>query len=420
MEKESNRKGRAVRSPLAFPAEQRVLSFLERHLYLIAFAVITILALVIRRFLIGYVSGDAYHYLLPWYEEIKDAGGFAGLAKPVGNYNMFYQFWIALFTYLPIRPLFAYKLFSILFDFLLAALGARIIYKNASSRPRLKAVVMYAAILLSPLVFLNSSYWAQCDGIYAFFCVFSLYEMVKDKYAASMLLFGAAMAFKLQAIFILPVLLFCWFYKKKFSCLYFLLVPAVMVILSLPGLVQGRKLTEVFSVYFVQIKTYKQMSLNYPSFWTLFQESSLNAPGKYAMFSRVAIVLTVGILLVYLIIWLKKRVRLNFANLFSMAFLVVYTCVLFLPAMHERYGYLYEILGLFVAFLYYKTIPMLALTYSVSIISYGLWLFLFDVNMGYLSLLNLAAYAAYAFYLNKQLLSDTEPAEQEISAPLKA
>ncbi len=395
------------KSPLVFRGEQRFLSFLERHIYIIALAAITILAVVVRSVLIDYVSGDAYYFLLPWYETMKPQG-FAALSQQVGDYNMLYQFFVALFTYLPIDPLHAYKLFSIIFDFCLAILAAWIIYKNASSHPQLKAVVMYACVLLSPLVVLNSACWAQCDVIYTFFCVFSLYMMCKDKYLASMILFGVAMAFKLQAIFILPVLLFCWFYKKKFSFLYFLTVPAVMILLSLPGLLHGRKISEVFTIYFNQTSTYQAMSMNYPSFWTLFQNGSLNEASKYGMFSKVAVILTLGIVMVYLLIWLKKRVVLNWENLFSMAFLVVYTCVLFLPSMHDRYGYLYEILALFLAFRYYKTIPMLLLTYSVSVIAYGLYLFTFGANLALISFLNLVAYALYAIYLNKQMLKQTE------------
>ena len=393
------------RTPLAFSGEQKFLGFLGDHLYLIALAVITVMAIVIRSFLMEYQSGDAVYFLLPWYDTIKQQG-FSALAHQVGDYNMLYQFLVAVFTCLPIKALHAYKLFSVIFDFSLAVLGARIIYKNASSHQQLKSVVMYACILLSPLVVFNSALWAQCDVVYTFFCVFSLYEMYKDKYLASMLLYGVAMAFKLQAIFILPFLLFCYFVKKKFSFLYFLTIPAVMIVLSFPGLVQGRKITEVFTIYFSQTSTYQSMSMNYPSFWTVFQDKTLNAADKFAVFSKVAVVLTVGILLVYLLIWYKKKVKLNFDNFFSMAFLVVYTCVMFLPSMHERYGFLYEILALILAFRYYKTIPMLLTMYSVSMMAYGLYLFTSGTSLILLSLLNLAVYAAYAFYLNRQLLKD--------------
>ena len=57
--------------------------------------------------------GDAQTYLHCWYEEIRSNGGFRALSAQVGDYNMFYQFILALVTYLPIQPIYAIKLSSI-------------------------------------------------------------------------------------------------------------------------------------------------------------------------------------------------------------------------------------------------------------------------------------------------------------------
>ena len=401
------------KSPLMFKGEQKLLDFLGGHLYLLALIVITVIAIAVRVILLDYQSGDAYYFLLPWYETIKTEG-FKALSHQVGDYNMLYQFLVAIFTLLPLKALHAYKLFTIIFDFLLAALAARIVYKNADDHHQLKAVIAYGCVLLSPLVIFNGALWAQCDAVYTFFCILSLYMMYKDRYLGSMILFGVAMAFKLQAIFILPILLFCYFRKKKFSILYFLICPAVMIFCSLPGLLQGRKITEVFTIYFSQTSTYKSMSMNYPSFWTLFQDKALDTEERFGMFSKIAVILTVALLIFYLLIWYKKKITLNYGNFFSISLLVVYTCVLFLPSMHERYGFLYEILALFVALKYYRTIPILLLTYSVSIMAYGLYLFTTPTNIIYISLMNLAAYAAYAIYLNRQILKNNDTDTTEI------
>lgn len=390
-----------------FNSEQKVLSFLGNHLCIIALVVITVMAIAARFVLRNFQSGDAYYFLLPWYETIKQQG-FSALSHQVGDYNMLYQFLVAIFTILPMKALYAYKLFSLIFDFLLAVAAAHIVYKNTEDHRQLKAVVMYACVLFSPLVLFNAALWAQCDVVFTFFCVLSLYMMYKDSYIASMILFGVAMAFKLQAIFLLPLLLFCYLRKKKFTFLYFLIVPAVMIFLSLPGLLHGRKITEVFTNYFSQTSTYKSMSMNYPSFWTMFQDKALDSEDRFAMFSTLAVLLTIAILIVYLLIWYKKKVALSYENLFSMGVIVVYTCVLFLPSMHERYGFLYEILALFVAFRYYRTIPILLLTYSVSITAYGLYLFPNTTNIAVLSFLNMAAYVAYSVYLNRQMLKEAD------------
>jgi len=53
---------------------------------------------------------------------------------------------------------------------------------------------------------MNSGVWGQCDSIYATFCAASLVSLVRGRPWAASAWFGVAFAFKLQAIFLLPVL----------------------------------------------------------------------------------------------------------------------------------------------------------------------------------------------------------------------
>ena len=396
--------------------ESKFLGFIEKHIMVIAIIVISAVAIAIRALLFDHLSIDAYNFLIPWYDTL-DKKGFAGLSEPVGNYNILYQTIIILFTYLPIKALHTYKLFSCIFDFLTAGLVAYVIYKSFSSRPRLKALIAYTAVLLSPLVFLNSACWAQCDVIYTFFCLFSVYHIYQEKYVSSLILFGVALTFKLQAIFILPFLLFVYLYKKRFSILYFLIIPAVMVILSLPGLFMGRNFKEIFTIYLKQTSEYKSMAMNYPSFWLLFKTEGLDS--FYKEFSTVAILLTFTVLLVLMIVWLKKKVDFTIENVLIMAFLISYTCVLFLPSMHERYGFIYEILGLMLAFWFVKTIPLLVLMYLTSFATYSTYLFQLTTNSTVLCVVNTLVYIAYVIYLNRQLFkgtADTAPTLSENKA----
>ncbi len=223
-----------------FKFEKDLLNYIEKHLRIIVFIGITLAGFLIRASLRRFVSGDAACDLLPWYEQIKGAGGFQGVGEQVGTYNMLYQFLIAVMTYLPIKPLYAYKILSCVFDYLLALVAAWLIYDFSKKesvgsisreeffsenltleKEKWKAVIVYGLIVLSPIVFINSALWAQCDAIYAFFIFISFLLFCKEKYAKSFIFYGIAVAFKLQAVFLLPFFLFVYFAKKNFSIIYF-------------------------------------------------------------------------------------------------------------------------------------------------------------------------------------------------------
>ena len=89
--------------------EKRLFDFVSNHIVVIAFITITILGMMIRIIPRDFVSGDARGYLLPWYEQILENG----VSRQVGDYNFAYQLVILLLTKLPLKPLYAYKMFRV-------------------------------------------------------------------------------------------------------------------------------------------------------------------------------------------------------------------------------------------------------------------------------------------------------------------
>jgi hypothetical protein len=87
-----------------------------------------------------------------------------------------------------------------------------------------------------------------------------------------------------------------------------------------------------------------------------------------------------------------------------MAFIFSYTMVLFLPAMHERYGYLYEILAILILIYNRKTLfPMLGM-YIITLMAYGSYLFGTVVDSTLvLSVANTLIYGVYSVILIKDL-----------------
>lgn len=393
-----------------FKIEKRFLEWVEKHILLFSVIGVTLISMIIRYSFREIISNDAYWCLLPWYDVIKENGGIYALGSQVGDYNMLYQFLIAIFTYLPIEPHSAYKLLSCIFDYLLAAAMGYFVYDFSEKDRVLKGAMAYMLVLMSPIVFLNSSYWGQCDAIYTFFCVASLLAFCRDKYKLTFVLYGVAFAFKLQAVFLLPFFLFAYFVKKKFSVLYFGIIPVMMVILSIPGLIMGRSVAEVFTIYLNQTGSYKSITMNYPTFWNLLQSANMDA--FYINMKKPAIALTVVVIALLMVAWIVKKVPMTTRNMIYMAFLLTYTCVLILPSMHERYGYLYEILAILVAFLQIRTLPCLVGMYLASFAIYGKYLFMFEINLPALSIVNTLAYIGYIVILTREMLKDGERAER--------
>lgn len=212
-----------------------------------------------------------------------------------------------------------------------------------------------------------------------------------------MFCFGLSLAFKLQAVFFFPALVLIYLLKKNFSVVKFLLIPLAVVIVSSPMLLAGRSILELLQVYIGQTVEYSEMAMNYPSFYCLLRAND------YGMFSKPAILFAVtglGALLFYVA---YHRVDMTKENMVMLLFLSAFTCVLFLPAMHERYGYPYEILAWILVFLVPKTAPLCVGLQLLSLRTYSCYLFGTEINLTALALANLVIYLSYVFILLKEM-----------------
>ena len=77
------------------------------------------LAFVLRGSQMNYQSGDYNTFLSKWVDYFR-VSGFRGLSESVGNYNVPYLYFLALFSYLPLKDLYLIKLLSVFFDVVLA------------------------------------------------------------------------------------------------------------------------------------------------------------------------------------------------------------------------------------------------------------------------------------------------------------
>lgn len=370
--------------------EKKILNRVDRFLPLIVLLFFTVIGFYARFQLLDIKSSDMSCFLLPWYNTIKTSG----IKSQVGDYNLLYQFIIFIMAKIPLDPVYLYKLLSIIFDYILAAGSALVIWHLSDRKALWPAIITYCAVLLSPIVILNSAAWGQCDSIYCCFIILTITALLKEKYPLAMVFCGLAFSFKLQAIFILPVLLFIYYTGRKFSILNFLIIPLTMVASGIPSMFCGRNPFDTFAVYANQTNTYLNMTMNYPSVWVFLTQTS--NPEQYGYMHTVAIIITLAVLSILYIALINKKIVPEGKNVIFTAFITVFTCIIFLPAMHERYSYLYEVLAIILAVIKPKTIPLCAGIIFISMCTYGNYLFEANaIGLSTLAVINLLIYTVY-------------------------
>jgi len=320
--------------------EIKTIDFIQKHILIIGVVILTLISFKIRWSCFGYKSGDYNEYLLPWYHTVQRLGGVSALKFDIGNYSTPYMFILSILTYFQKSPLILIKIVSVFFDYTCALVCYSIVNHlliNSKFKNELSALI-YIIIIFLPTVILNSAYWGQCDSIYICFLLLCILMLIKDKYSLAFIFFGIAFAFKLQAIFILPLLIILYFVNRKFSILNFLIIPVTFVVMVLPTLLVGGTLKAILEVYTKQIDQYKKLTLNYPNLYTFIK-------GDYEYFKSFGIWLTIGLLGIITIIIIYNKWEVCNDNIISIALLTSYVCIYFLPSMHDRYGYILDILS---------------------------------------------------------------------------
>ncbi len=364
----------------------------EKIEYIVFSVAIIGLSLFVRAFGFDFISADYNLFLKPWYEEIASLGGFRALNTQVGNYSIIYQIFIASFTYLNIFPLYCYKGLSVAFDFVLTVGVFKLL---TDFKPTVNPYKLFfhacIACLLLPAVFLNSAYWGQCDAIYVAFIVWALYFFRKERYSAAFIMLGLSFSFKLQVIFILPfVVYYCWF-RKKIEIIKLAIIPLVGFIISLPAVLMGRPWYEFINIYASQSDYYRFMTFNAPNVWEIYQSN-------YDKMKIPALLITFAILGVGLLFVMLRKIRLGDPEIYmALAAWSAWTCVMFLPAMHERYFFIVDIMMLILVLVAPKRYMIFFLAEEAIsfVVTYLFVLFWVEIDLVAWSWANVILYVAF-------------------------
>jgi len=333
-------------------------------------------AMLLRGAFMNYETLDFQNFLHVWVQAYRDQGGFAALGKRIGNYNIPYNYFLALFSYLPIRDLYLIKWLSVFFDVLLSyGVMQTVGLFCPAAKWRLSAFFL---TLFLPTVVLNGALWGQCDSIYAAFAVLALYCALADKPIRSVILIAISFSFKMQAVFLMPLWLI-FLFARKVKWWHLAAFPLTYLVCVLPAILLGRPIMD--ALYLWQMGSIGN-SLNYNSSSVFaFVHSETNA----ALLSALGIVFAFAfLLLLYAFCWAERR-RLSDRRLLLCAVMICIAVPFFLPHMHDRYFFIADALSITLAFVLPRLTPVPVFVSFASLLGYHAYLkmrFLLPMRFG--------------------------------------
>ena len=336
---------------------------LKKNSYLYITVLVIGLAFALRGGQMNYQSGDYNTFLVNWVNYFRTNGGFYGFSESVGNYNVPYLYFLALFSYIPLNDLYLIKLLSIFSDVVLAFGMMKLSSVFTRSVP--KQLAAYLITLLLPTVIINGAMWGQCDSIYTALAVLALWLALTDRPKLSMVFMALSFGFKLQAIFIMPVFLVLLFAKRtKFR--HFFIFPITYVIEILPAVLFGRPFMDTLMLYFNQADSVGTgLNYNSPSFFAMVS-GEVNVAALSAVGVAVAFLFVFGIL-----IWAwYKRENLNNEAILGIVILFAVGIPFILPHMHDRYFFMLDVLALLPAVLWFGYVPVTLFASFASLLCY--------------------------------------------------
>ena len=320
------------------------------------------LTLFTRISLLPHQSDDYLEYLSIWLEDIRSLPGTQSVSADIGNYNMpyFYFLWVLGNAAPQTSDLYVIKLFSIVFDYVLAYYIMKLVSLKYQSRNVL--IMSYIVALMIPSVILNGSMWGQCDCVFSAFALGALYYGLQKRSKLCWAFFAIAFSFKLQTVFLLPiaiVLIFTEHIRLKDIWMFF----AMFVGLLVPAMIMGRSFLDCITIYWRQANTYSELSMLAANLYALLPAGTRsNIPViAAAIFAAGTVVIS---FLLYL--YLRKK-RLTKEYLVQASFIFTVLIPYFLPLMHDRYFYLADTMACVFAFYYPKKwyIPALVIIPSM-------------------------------------------------------
>lgn len=310
--------------------------FFYKYKIELIYTTIFFISMIFRIFFINIKSDDYLLFLNNWWNKINEYGGFNSLKYIIGDYPDSYMFLLCIGASITKNSLIFIKVLSAIFDILIFLFGYKII-KYFSKEDANK----YSWILiLLPGILVNSAILGQCDSIYTAFVLAFIYYILKNHNKLALSLLGIAISFKLQSLFIAPVILYLIATKKiKIYDLFFIILGFILPFI--PTILIGKGLIENIKILMFQTSEYNYFVKSCPNIYSLFL---LNYK-QINIFLKYSLSIIVGVIAIFISLH-KYKDGYNDTTFIYKSFLISTIVVFLLPSMHDRYFYLSNILGI--------------------------------------------------------------------------
>ena len=377
---------------LVYGGAMTVFAWLEKPrtgtlLFTGAFMAVTMLA---RVSMLDFITADYNSFLSLWLSQFRE-GGFEMLAKNVGDYNLIYQYFLLLITHTPLHDLYLIKFISVAFDYALALVMMRAAGCFGGEKAKLPTLML---MLVYPTVLLDGACWGQCDSVYVFFIALSLYMLATNRPTRSAIALSVAFAFKLQTIFVFPVVLLGLLHKK-FNWRHALAFFAAYIVTMIPALLAGRPFMDALSVYANQSmgQYYDRLTYGAPTLYMFFpmMDFSTGQPFKWMRyipgidalgvnpylnpdlfpdFQHAALYACIVLTLIVVIYWLMHWREITMDMMLNLAMFFAIFLPFVMPKMHERYFFVADIIAVLYAVKYSRRRFLPLLVAGASLTSY--------------------------------------------------
>lgn len=355
-------------------------------------------AFAIRIVMLDHRSGDYNSFLMDWVEHFRQNGGFKALADTIGNYNLPYLYFLAIFSYIPIDDLYLIKYLSITFDVILAIGAGRIVLFYTDSDN--KQLAAFLAVMLLPTTVLNGACWGQCDSIFAAFAVWAFYYAICKRSRTSLAFAALALSFKVQAVFFLPiygVLLL----TKNVRIRDIWVLPATYVATLLPAILLGHPILDAILLYARQVSgAGYSLNLNSASMYAFIPSGFTHEYLPYT--DSIGIALAIALIYTTMLWTTARHKSVTDETLLGFVVLLTLGIPFFLPYMHERYFFMADIFTLVLAVCSIKYLPVAVLCLFGSLLGYYAYLKgVFFLPMGFGAAAMLLAFVLICVYIHK-------------------